>query len=198
MLKIGLTGGIGSGKSVVARIFSILGIPVFDADREAKKIMETDPAVRAALIDEFGVGTYDGNKLNRAYLAGRVFEDAERLEKLNALVHPVTISAAEAWMKAQTTPYVVKEAALLFETGSAHNLDYIVGVFAPEPVRIQRVMERDRLTREEIKARMSRQVQDDIKMKLCDYVLINHEQQLLIPQVMELHRKFVSNEKCKM
>jgi dephospho-CoA kinase len=198
MIKVGLTGGIGSGKSVVARIFTILGIPVFDADKEAKKIMETDRSLREVLITEFGPETYESDKLNRPHLARIVFNNAERLDKLNALVHPVTIKAANDWMQTKQTPYVVKEAALLFESGSSENLDYIIGVFAPVHVRIQRVIERDQLTREEVKARINRQIQDEIKMKLCDFILVNDEQHLLIPQVVELHRKLTElNDKLQ-
>ncbi|HEX8332675.1 MAG TPA: dephospho-CoA kinase [Segetibacter sp.] len=195
MLKVGLTGGIGSGKSIVAGIFKVLGIPVFDADSEAKKIMENDPYLRQQLINEFGEETYLENRLNRPYLAAQVFNNVFKLDKLNAIVHPATINAADKWMKSQTTPYVIKEAALLFEAGSAVHLDYVIGVFAPEPIRVQRVMERDNVTREEVKARMNRQIQDKIKMKLCDFVLINNERQLLTPQVLALHDVLV--EKLK-
>jgi dephospho-CoA kinase len=187
MLKIGLTGGIGSGKSIVAGIFKVLGIPVFDADSVAKNIMETDPKLRRQLVEEFGEQTYIEDRLNRQYLAAQVFNDSYKLDKLNAIVHPATINAANEWMNQQSAPYIIKEAALLFEAGTANNLHYIIGVFAPIPLRIQRVMERDNLSRDEIKARMSRQIQDEIKMKLCDFVLINDEQKLLIPQVLALH-----------
>jgi dephospho-CoA kinase len=195
MLKVGLTGGIGSGKSVVAGIFKVLGIPVFDADNEAKKTMQSDPFLREQLIAEFGAETFAENQLNRQYLAKQVFNDQHKLDKLNALVHPATINAAEGWMNAQTSPYVIKEAALLFEAGSAIHLDYVIGVYAPVHQRLQRVMERDKLSREEIKARMNRQIQDEIKMKLCDFILVNDEQRLLTPQVLALHNVFV--EKLK-
>src|SRR6476469_2595433 len=139
MLKIGLTGGIGSGKSVVAEIFRVLGIPVFDADREAKSIMNTDEALMAAIIAEFGEQAYRNDQLDRKYLANIVFKDSLQLEKLNALVHPAAISAAHRWFKVQITPYVIKEAAILFESGSAGDLDYVIGVYAPASLRIQRV-----------------------------------------------------------
>jgi dephospho-CoA kinase len=190
MLKIGLTGGIGSGKSTVAGIFNILGIPIFDADSEAKKIMQTDEALSKAIQDEFGEDTYTAGKLNRTALANIVFGDPYRLAKLNAIVHPVTIAAAITWMKQQTTPYVVKEAALMFEAGSTTGLDYIVGVYAPKHIRINRVMNRDKSDREQVLERMSRQIDEELKMRLCDFVIINDEQQLLIPQVITLHEKF--------
>jgi dephospho-CoA kinase len=192
MLKIGLTGGIGSGKSAVAGIFNVLGIPVFDADTNAKLVMETDASLSAAIKELFGEESYLEGKLNRQYIANLVFSDAFKLDQLNALVHPATISAANNWMHQQTTPYVIKEAALLFEAGSAAHLDFIIGVYAPQHIRIKRVMDRDNVTREQVLARMNRQINEEIKMKLCDFVLVNDEQQLLIPQVLRLHEKFIA------
>jgi dephospho-CoA kinase len=191
MLKIGLTGGIGSGKSAVAGIFNVLGIPVFDADTNAKLVMETDAALTSSIKRLFGEESYSEGKLNRPYIANLVFSDAYKLEQLNALVHPATITAANNWMQQQTTPYVIKEAALLFEAGSAAHLDYVIGVYAPQQIRIKRVMDRDKVTREQVLARMNRQINEEIKMKLCDFVLVNDEQQLLIPQVLRLHERFV-------
>ncbi|MDB5250378.1 MAG: dephospho-CoA kinase, partial [Segetibacter sp.] len=171
MLKIGLTGGIGSGKSVVAAIFKVLGIPVFDADREAKVIMEKDEQLALSIQKIFGKESYTGQKLNRPFLANLVFNDPFKLEQLNSLVHPVTIEAADSWMDLQTTPYVIKEAALMFEAGSASSLDYIIGVHAPHAIRLKRVMERDHVTREQVLERMNRQISEVIKMKLCDFVV---------------------------
>ncbi len=191
MLKIGLTGGIGSGKSAVATIFKLLGIPVFDADMEAKRIMEQDAGLVQSIINTFGVESYLAGKLNRAYLSNLVFKDSYKLDQLNALVHPVTIAAANKWMKQQTTPYVIKEAALMFESGSAGQLDYVIGVSAPIHLRIKRVMDRDGSTRDEVLARMNRQIDNKIKMMLCDFVITNDEQTLVIPQVLVLHEKFL-------
>jgi len=192
MLKIGLTGGIGSGKSVVANIFKVLGIPVFNADIEAKLIMENDEHLSLSVQKLLGNESYTGKKLNRKYVSNIVFNDPGKLEQLNALVHPAAILAANNWMKAQTARYAVKEAALLFESGSASNLDYVIGVFAPKNLCIKRVIERDNLTAEQVLARMSRQIDEEEKMKLCDFVVVNDEQQLLIPQVLQLHEKFLS------
>jgi dephospho-CoA kinase len=189
MIKVGLTGGIGSGKSMVAAIFKTLGIPVFDADAEAKKLMESNPALQSTIQQTFGVETYSDGKLNRQYLAKIVFNNAFQLEKLNALVHPIVIEAADSWASKQKSAYVIKEAALMFESGSAANLDFVIGVFAPQHLRIKRVMDRDGLSRLEVLSRMDKQISDGIKMKLCDFVLINDEQQLLLPQVIELHEK---------
>lgn len=192
MLKIGLTGGIGSGKSVVANIFKVLGIPVFDTDSEAKLIMEKDQRLILSIQKLFGDESYTGKKLNRKYIASIVFNNHDKLEQLNALVHPAAILAANNWMNAQTAHYAVKEAALMFESGSASNLDYVIGVFAPKNLRIKRVTERDNLTEEQALARMARQIDEEEKMKLCDFVVVNDEQQLLITQVLQLHEKFLS------
>jgi len=191
MLKIGLTGGIGSGKSSVAGIFNVLGIPVFDADTQARLVMENDDQLASSIKNIFGQESYIERKLNRPFLANLVFNDPYKLEQLNALVHPATITAANQWMQQQKAPYIIKEAALLFEAGTAANLDYIIGVYAPKHIRIKRVMERDNASREQVLTRISRQINEEIKMKLCDYVVVNDEQQLLIPQVLSLHHRFV-------
>lgn len=190
MLKIGLTGGIGSGKSTVAKIFETLGIPVYYADAEAKRLMNSSETLKKVIRQNFGEATYENDQLNRKYLAGIVFNDPEKLELLNALIHPVTINDAEQWMQQQSAPYSIKEAALLFESGAAENLDFIVGVYAPQALRIKRVMKRDGLTTDEIMKRINRQVNEEMKMKLCDFVIINDEQELLIPQVLKLHQHF--------
>ncbi len=195
VLKIGLTGGIGSGKSTVANMFKILGIPVFDADSAAKNIMNEDEELKAKITSTFGPQSYINDELNRKYIAGIVFNDAFKLDQLNALVHPAAINAAKEWISKQHTPYAVKEAALLFESGSAEGLDFVIGVFAPQALRIQRVMERDNVSRDEVLKRISRQIDEDIKRRLCDFVLINDEQQLLIPQVIALHEKLLQISK---
>lgn len=192
MLKVGLTGGIGSGKSVAATIFKVLGIPVFDADSEARLIMEKDPELALSIQKLFGPESYTDKKLNRKHIANIVFNDPAKLQQLNALVHPAAILAANNWMELQTTTYAVKEAALMFESGSAANLDYVIGVYAPQELRIKRVMERDQVSSEQVLARMSKQINEEEKMKLCDFVVVNDEMQLLVPQVLQLHAKFLS------
>jgi dephospho-CoA kinase len=191
MLKIGITGGIGSGKSVVAGIFNVLGIPVFDADKEARNIMQNDELLVSSIKKAFGDESYLHGKLNRPYIANIVFNQPEKLQILNNLVHPAAINAATAWMNAQTTPYVIKEAALMFESGSTANLDYVVGVHTPTALRVKRVMDRDHITRNQVLARMKHQMKEVIKMKLCNFVVINDEQHLLIPQVLQLHQRFL-------
>lgn len=187
MKKIGLTGGIGSGKSTVATIFKTLGIPVFDADSVARQIMETDASVIAAVIAQFGENAYINGKLSRVYIANIVFNDAYQLAFLNSITHPAAILAFENWAKQQQAPYVIKEAALLFEAGTANGLDAIIGVTAPNILRIQRVMHRDNVSRDMVIQRMDKQISDVIKMRLCDYVITNDDQQLLIPQVLKLN-----------
>jgi dephospho-CoA kinase len=190
-LRIGLTGGIGSGKSTVARIFEVLGIPVYYADREAKRIMNEDELLREQIIRQFGKETYKNGQLDNKYLAAIVFNDRTKLDLLNSIVHPATIRDGERWMKKQTTPYAIKEAALIFESHSQEYLDYVIGVSAPEPLRIHRTMQRDGISREAVLARMGKQIQEIIKMRLCDFIIYNDEQQLVIPQVTALHEKLV-------
>jgi dephospho-CoA kinase len=185
---IGLTGGIGSGKSVVAKVFATLGIPVFNADEEAKRIMQTSPAIKAKLIEQFGASIYNESGLQKEKLAAIVFNDPYQLQLLNAIIHPVTIQAAKDWAAKQTSPYVIKEAALIFESGSSDGLFKVIGVSAPLSLRIHRVMQRDGVSKEQVEARMQNQISDTIKMRLCDYVVQNNNQQMLIPQILELDK----------
>jgi dephospho-CoA kinase len=189
MLKVGITGGMGSGKTTVAHIFETLGIPVYYADDAAKRIMNEDPSLRMEIIRIFGDESYNGEGLNRSYIASKVFSNPEQLNMLNAIVHPATIRDGENWMKRQNSPYALKEAALIFESGAAEGLDYVIGVSAPIPLRIERVIQRDGMERSEIKARMAKQLDPEIAMKLCDFVIQNNEQELLIPQVLKIHEE---------
>lgn len=192
MLKIGITGGIGSGKSTVAKVFEVLGIPVYYADDAAKQLMNENDALKQQVQKQFGKEAYSNGNLNRKYIADIVFADPEKLELLNSIVHPATLKDAEEWMNRQTTPYTVKEAALIFESGAQEQLDYVIGVYAPTPLRIQRIMQRDGVTRDEVIARMDKQMDETIKMKLCDFVIMNDEQQMVIPQVLALHKQFMA------
>jgi dephospho-CoA kinase len=192
MLKIGLTGGIGSGKSTVAKVFEVLGIPVYYADDAAKRLMNEDAALQLKIQQQFGDAAYTNGQLDKKYIAGIVFTSPEKLELLNTIVHPATLKDAEQWMQQQTTAYAIKEAALIFESGAQEQLDYVIGVYAPTPLRIQRTMQRDSVTREEVIARMDKQIDDTIKMRLCDFVVTNGEQELLVPQVVALHQQLLS------
>jgi dephospho-CoA kinase len=191
MLKIGLTGGIGSGKTTVAKIFELLNVPVYYADDASKRLYHTDKKLIQDIKKNFGEDVYTNEQLNRSKLASIVFNDPAKLELLNQIVHPPTIRDAEEWMKKQTTPYVIKEAALLFESGSASGLDYVIGVKTPVHLRIKRAMERDHVSRDEILNRAKRQIDEEIKMRLCDFLIINNEQEMVIPQVLEIHGKFM-------
>jgi dephospho-CoA kinase len=190
-LKVGITGGIGSGKSTVAKVFEVLGIPVYYADEAARRVMNEDEEVRQQIIQHFGASSYTNNQLDRAYIASQVFSNKQKLELMNSLVHPATIRDSENWMRRQTTPYAIKEAAVIFESGTQDQYDYIIGVTAPVPLRVLRSMKRDGSTREQVLARMEKQIQDVIKMRLCDFIIYNDEQQAVIPQVLKLHEGFM-------
>ncbi|MGE5107938.1 MAG: dephospho-CoA kinase [Sphingobacteriales bacterium] len=197
MLHIGLTGGIGSGKSTVAKVFETLGIPVYYADDAAKRLMNEDEDLKKQIIHHFGEESYVNGELNRNYIASIVFENKEKIELLNSLVHPVTIADSINWANKQQSPYTIKEAALLFESASVQGLDYVIGVSTPQVLRINRVMKRDNVSREEIIKRMENQIDEEMKMKLCDFVIYNDEQQLMIPQVILLHEKFLKEASKK-
>ncbi|MGB4774517.1 MAG: dephospho-CoA kinase [Daejeonella sp.] len=193
MLKIGITGGIGSGKTTVCKVFELLGIPVFYADAVAKQLMNT-AELKADIIHAFGNQSYSATgELNRKYIAGRVFKDEKALMQLNSLVHPAVFKAFDTWVNyQQNTPYVLKEAALLFESDSYKMCNYSVLVKAPLEIKIKRIMQRDQITEAEVKLRMARQLTDEQKEPLADFIVINDEQQLLIPQILALHQKFLS------
>lgn len=192
MLKIGLTGGIGSGKSTVAQVFEILGIPVYYADAAAKRVMNENRALKAQVIQHFGEASYENNQLNRAHIAAQVFNNKQKLDLLNSIVHPVTIADAETWMQQQHTPYALKEAALIFEANANKQLDYVIGITAPVDLRLKRVMERDHISPEKVQERMDKQMNEEEKMKRCDFIIYNDERQLLIPQVVALHERLIA------
>jgi dephospho-CoA kinase len=197
MLKIGITGGIGSGKSTVARVFETLGIPVYNADDAAKRLMEEDPELKKQIISLFGETAFIGGKLNRPLIAAQVFGNPEKVNAINALVHPATIHDAKEWMSRQQTPYVLKEAALIFESGSEKELDYVIGVEASQESRIQRVIERDNTTREAILQRMKNQLDEADKINRCDFIIHNDGNQMVIPQVIALHHQLFELSKSK-
>ena len=192
-LQIGITGGIGSGKSLVCKIFQQLGVPVYDADSHAKALMTTDGILVSQIKKEFGDLAYhsDGS-LNRAWLASHVFSDEAKLERLNTLVHPRVGLDYERWVEHyQHEPYVLKEAALLFESGSFRLLDKIVVVSAPEEVRQKRVLKRDpHRTVEQFKEIVEKQLPEAEKLKRADYLIVNDDTTMVIPQVLKLHEAF--------
>lgn len=195
-LKIGITGGIGSGKSYVAKIFKALGVPFYDADRVARNIMEESDAVRADLIAAFGKQVYlpDGH-LDRPYLSSVVFRDQAKLDILNRIVHPAVIKDGEEWSAKQRGPYSLKEAALLFESGSYKKLDYTILVVAPEDIRIARVMSRDQVSREQVIDRIKKQKTDQEKKTMADFIIVNDEHEPLLEQVLNLHYRFLEEYK---
>jgi dephospho-CoA kinase len=192
MLRVGITGGMGSGKTTIARMFQVLGIPVYFADDEAKNLMNHDPALKQAIMAIFGHEAYNLNGLNREFISSVAFSEPDKLKALNAIVHPAVMAHGKAWMLSQYAPYSLKEAALLFESGSNKQLDLIIGVWCPVELRIERVMNRDSSSREQVLARMQKQMNEEEKMKLCDFVITNDERMALIPQVLSLHGELVS------
>jgi dephospho-CoA kinase len=190
-LQIGITGGIGSGKTLVSKIFACLGIPVYDADSHAKELMTTDGILVSQIKKEFGDLSYlsDGT-LNRKYLSEVVFNNQERLDVLNKLVHPRVGENYTQWVKRHNNKaYVLKEAALLFETGSYRTLDKIIVVHAPEEVRIKRVMHRDGRAEQQVQEIIRKQMSEEEKLKRADFIIYNDESSLIIPQVLSLHNR---------
>ena len=196
MLKIGITGGIGSGKTTVCKVFELLGVPVFYADDVAKSIMYTDPILKSGVLDAFGKNSYtQSGELNRSYISSIVFNDKHELEKLNSLVHPAVFRAFDNWVLSQKrASYVIKEAALLYESDAYEMCDQSILVISPIETRISRVKARDGISAEDIQLRMDRQFSDEQKMKFADHILNNDERQLLIPQIIQLHQQFLTIE----
>ncbi|MBO5890670.1 MAG: dephospho-CoA kinase [Alistipes sp.] len=189
MYKVGITGGIGSGKSTVCRILAEHGVAVYDADSRAKELMSSSEALRAALIENFGAECFTAEGLNRAYLAGRVFSDAEQLRVLNGLVHPAVMADFEAWTEAQEGSYVVFESAILFEAKLEDRVDATVAVMAPEELRVERVMGRDGATKEQVLARIHNQMSDDERADRAKYGVVNIDVEDLEEDVVQLHRR---------
>ena len=195
MLRIGITGGIGSGKSLVAKVFAALGVPVYDSDSRAKHVMAHDLVLRAQLQEAFGTEAYDtAGQLNRPYLANGAFNDAAQLARLNALVHPRVGEDFATWSAAQAAagqPYILKEAALLYESGAYRGLDAIITVFAPAEVRAARVLRRDsHRSAADVQAIMGKQLSEDEKLARAEHVVYNDDSQLVLPQVLALDAAF--------
>jgi dephospho-CoA kinase len=203
MLRIGITGGIGSGKSVIARLFALLGVPIYDSDSRAKWVMANDLVLREQLITAFGPATYDAaGQLNRPYLAQQAFNNPARLAQLNELVHPRVGADFAAWSAAQVAagqPYSLKEAALLYESGAYRGLDHIITVFAPLVVREARVLHRDaHRSLADVQAIMSQQLSEEEKLARADYVVYNDDSQLVLPQVLALDAVFRASQPASM
>lgn len=196
MLKVGITGGIGSGKTTVCQVFEKLGVPVYYADQRAKELMEDDPELCAEIKKEFGDDMYDAEgKLNRKALAAIVFNDEDKLVRLNSMVHPAVFKDNQSWndvLAKKGYPYTLREAALLVETGSYRTLDKLIVVSAPEEDRISRVMARDGATREQVLARIKAQMPEEQKVKYADYIIFNDRVMDLVPEVTKIHMDLMS------
>ena len=186
---IGLAGGIGSGKSKAAAYFSELGIPCYIADDRAKELMTSSMTIQQAIINEFGAESYINGNLNRPFLASIVFKDTVLLATLNAIVHPAIASDFRSWLLEQNSIYVIKEAAILFENGGAKLCDQVILVTAPKEIRVQRVIDRDKCTKEDVLERMSKQWSDAKKKPLADYIIENIEWKETSKQIEVLHQK---------
>jgi dephospho-CoA kinase len=200
MLKIGITGCMGSGKSTVSKIFMQLGIPLYDADSRAKQLMIESPSLVSKIKSIFGAEAYtEDGMLDRSLLSAKAFSDQQLLTKLNDAVHPAVYTDFNEWVIKQTSPYVMKEAALMYESASYKQLDKIIVVTAPEELRINRSMKRDNATRESVLKRMKNQWPENEKRKLAQFEIVNDEQQLVIPQIIKIHKElllasyFISN-----
>lgn len=191
MMQVGLTGGIGSGKTTVAKIFGHLGIPVFYADEASKKITDTNQDVKNALVAAFGTGIYTENTLNRSALANIIFNDSSAIEIVNKTIHPAVFQAFQVWKNQQTAPYVLQEAAILFETGGYKNFDKNILVFAPEDARIARVVQRNNVSADEVKQRMAKQGDQEQHKALADFVILNYGQHILLKQVLAVHKSLL-------
>ena len=191
MRKVGITGGIGSGKTTVCKVFETLGIPVYNADTQAKLLMNTDPELKASLQGYFGSDIYVDGILVRHQLAEIIFNDPSALEKVNSWVHPAVARDFEQWCTRQTSPYVLEEAAIIFESNLAHRFEKTILVTAPESVRIERVCARDQVAPEIVRKRMANQWPDEKKIALADYVIYNDNVRQIAPQVMEIHRNLL-------
>ena len=188
---VGLTGGIGSGKTTIANFFKELGVPIYIADTEAKALMNRSKVIKRKLIALFGDNAYQNGKLNRDFLSKKIFNNKDLLQKMNAIVHPKVASHFNRWVKKQEAPYVISEAAILFENGSYKKYDYIITVTAPEEVRLKRVMSRDNSSKEKVKSVMNNQWKDEEKIKLSDYVIQNINLEEAKAQVLQIHQNLL-------
>lgn len=193
MMKIGLTGGIGSGKSTVGRVFEQLGAPVYKADDHAKELYRTDKVLQKQVIELLGEKAYTGGELNRTWIAKQVFQDQVLLAKLNALVHPAVGRDFYAWIeKNPNAPYLIKEAAILFESGAHLAMDRIIHVYAPLETRLSRVVRRDGISNEDVQARIDKQWTDEQRRAESDYEIVNDGLTLILPQILKIHEDIIS------
>lgn len=191
MLRVGLTGGIGSGKSTVARLFGVLGVPVFEADAEARWLMENDNSTKQALIQRFGTAVYRGDHLDRAALAARVFGTPTELQDLNAIVHPAVRERFAMWCASQHASYAIMEAALMAENSGYRSFDKVITVAAAEELRVQRVIVRDGTTEAAVRERMGHQASEEERKRIAHFIVVNDGSELVIPQVLSIHESLI-------
>lgn len=191
MIVVGLTGGIGSGKTTVAKQFELLGVPIYIADQEAKRLMNTSIIMKRKLTKLFGEKAYINNQLNKPFIALKIFNDTSLLAKMNAIVHPKVGLDFKRWLKKQTSPYVIKESAIIFENNMESEYDYIITVIATTEVKIDRILKRDNTTEQRIKDIIMNQMTDEEKVKKSDFVIINDLLEDTVIQVNEIHEKIL-------
>jgi dephospho-CoA kinase len=192
-MKLGITGGIGSGKTSVCKVFNVLGIPVFSADPEARKIMDNDRNIKREINEIVGKNIYPGGQLNRMELASLIFNNRDILEKVNSLVHPIVFEHFNRWAEKQTTPYVIMEAAILFESGASKLVDRVATIVAPVEERISRVTRRNKLNRDQVMERINNQMTDEERIKMSDYVINNSENDMIIPVILRINEDLLTH-----
>jgi dephospho-CoA kinase len=195
MIIVGLTGGIGSGKTTIGKRFTSFGVPVYIADDEAKALMNRSKVIKRKLIQLFGESAYVDGKLNRPYLASQIFNDKSLLSKMNAIVHPKVGAHFKRWLKKQDAPYIIKEVAIIFENNLEYQYDYIISVVADKDLRIDRVIKRDSSSKEKVESIMRNQLPDSEKIEKSDYVIYNNDLELAYSQVEEIHQEILKKVK---
>lgn len=198
MLKVGITGGIGTGKSQVLKIFTLLGVPTIDADKVAQQLLNEDEVIQAQLIAVFGQQAYQNGVYNKSWIAEQIFNESNLRNQLNQIVHPPTIKYMQDWLEAyeqQKVPYVIKEAAIMIETGSYQEMDWIIGVTAPKELRVKRVMERNQISKQQVLAIMEAQWPEEKKRSYYHYIIENDEKSSLIQQVIAIHQELMGVSK---
>jgi dephospho-CoA kinase len=191
--KIGITGGIGSGKTTVTKLFAMLDVPIINADEEAKKLYYENEELKQKIISLLGNESYIEGVFNKPFISSVIFSDEEKRKQLNALVHPLAIAKMNEWMQQYNhTPYILKEAALLIESNSYKVLDAVIHVTSPIDIRIQRVMKREKISRQEVENRIQAQMPEEEKLKYATYIIYNDDEHLLMPQVLYIHQQILA------
>lgn len=197
MLKVGITGGIGSGKTIICQVFKSLHVPVYNADQKAKMLVDSDPDIQSQIILEFGTESYTASGYNSKYIAKKVFNDSYLLGRLNQIIHPAVAEDFNTWTNNFSVPYVIEEAAILFESGANKKMDSVIVVDAPENLRIVRIQKRDRLKEAEIRDRLQNQWPTDKLRRFADWVIDNNDNVLVLPQILKIHHKLIEKSRLE-